>query len=110
MIGDILCFQKDTSSDHVATSYPLPDPPAYFANLLRRVTVRFRPRGAPKDASQETVIELVRDNTYDEVARALGEKIGHDGDCVRIGKRGKGRGREGKRGKRSVVWVFFDAL
>ncbi|XP_071444786.1 ubiquitin carboxyl-terminal hydrolase 7 [Hetaerina americana] len=72
MDGDIIVFQKD-EKDNI---YDLPSCQAYFRDLYYRVEVTFCDKTIPNDPGFP--MELSQQMTYDQMARAVGQRMGVD--------------------------------
>ncbi|CAI9095951.1 OLC1v1031998C1 [Oldenlandia corymbosa var. corymbosa] len=73
--GVIICFQKVVLSEQ-KEQLPYPDVPSYFEYVQNRLVVHFRNLEKPDE--DDFCLELVKNNTYDDVVKRVAEKIGLD--------------------------------
>jgi len=81
--GDIVIFHKTLSETEAsAAQMKFPRAPEYFRYMVNRTTVRFRELAAPRE--DKHVLQLAKDNSYDEVVTALGNILNIDPFKIRL--------------------------
>lgn len=82
MDGDIIVFQKDERMDD--NSYELPNCKEYFEDLFHRVEVTFCDKSIPTDPG--FTMDLSQRMTYDQIARAVAQRLGTEPSLLQFFK------------------------
>jgi len=83
MSGDIICFQKDDISTY-SKSVKLPTVVDYFRDLNNRIEVVLCDKNIPNDTG--FVLELSKDMNYDELSKAVAQRLNTEPDLIQFYK------------------------